>query len=135
MEQQLIMERLIPIKKDAKALILKYAIAAAVLSVITGPIPGTSLLLVLLEVRMFFSVGSKFGIGASIWSMLGAKGGLYVIGLASKMIAKELVDLIPILGWFVIKPIIAFGVCYWLGTLAIGHFEEEWTLKQNQGKK
>ena len=132
MNEQETLEKLASIKQDTKPLIKKYAIAAAILAILTGPIPGSSVLLVLLEIRMFFSIGAKFGIKSTFWTMLGAKGGLYTIGLAAKTIVKELLVLIPILGWFGIKPVVAFGVAYGLGTLAISHFEEEWNLKQNQ---
>lgn len=88
-------------------LIRNYAMLAAGVALLGGFLPGTSLILAGLELLMIRAIAREHGQELG-WSQLTKTGG-YILsaGQMLKVAAYEGATLIPILGWWVIKPVIA----------------------------
>jgi len=99
-------------------LIRNYAIAAAGIALVGGFLPGTSLILGALELLMIRSIAQRHG-QQMRWSQLSKVGGyLFSAGEALKVVAIEGSTLIPVLGWFVIKPLVAVSAVIAFGNAA-----------------
>ena len=105
-------------------LILIYTLIAGVVSAVTAPIPGTSLLLTALEIYMIvhfakvheFKLGLKeIGYSAvAIW------------GLSTLLqdTALEILNFFPVIGW-VVEVIVAVLFVFFLGNLANLYFRKK----------
>jgi uncharacterized protein (DUF697 family) len=104
-------------------LVLIYAFVAGVISAVTGPIPGTSLLLTALEIFMIvhlakthdFKLGFK-EIGYSAMAIWG-------ISTILKDAALEILNFFPVIGWAA-KVIVAVLFVFFLGNLANLYFKK-----------
>jgi uncharacterized protein (DUF697 family) len=102
-------------------LVLIYTLAAGVVSALTAPIPGTSLLLTALEVFMIvhlakeheFKLGFK-EIGYSAMAIWG-------VSTILKDLALEILNFFPIIGW-VSEVVVAVLFVFFLGNLANLYF-------------
>jgi len=92
---------------NTSRLIRNYAMLAAGVALIGGFLPGTSLILAELELLMIRAIARQHGQELR-WSQLTKTGG-YILsaGQALKIAAYEGSTLIPFLGWWVFKPLIA----------------------------
>jgi len=104
-------------------LVLIYTLAAGVVSAVTAPIPGTSLLLTALEVFMIvhlakeheFKLGFK-EIGYSAMAIWG-------VSTALKDVALEILNFFPIIGWAA-EVVVAVLFVFFLGNLANLYFRK-----------
>jgi uncharacterized protein (DUF697 family) len=104
-------------------LILIYTLIAGVISALTAPIPGTSLLLTALEIYMLvhlakaheFQLGFK-EIGYSAMAIWG-------ISTLLKDAALEILTFVPIIGW-ASEVIVAALFVFFLGNLATLYFKK-----------
>jgi uncharacterized protein (DUF697 family) len=104
-------------------LILIYTLVAGLISAVTAPIPGTSLLLTALEVFMIvhlakvceFKLGFK-EIGYSAMAIWG-------ISTMLKDVALEILNFFPIIGWAA-EVIVAVLFVFFLGSLARLYFRK-----------
>ena len=104
-------------------LILIYTLIAAVISAITAPIPGTSLLLTALEVYMIVHLSkihdSKLGLKEIGYSAIA----LYGLSTVLKDTALEILTFIPVIGW-ISEVIVAILFVFFLGILANLYFSK-----------
>ncbi len=104
-------------------LVLIYTLAAGVVSAVTAPIPGTSLLLTALEVFMIvhlakeheFKLGFK-EIGYSAMAIWG-------VSTILKDLALEILNFFPIIGWAA-EVVVAVLFVFFLGNLANLYFRK-----------
>jgi uncharacterized protein (DUF697 family) len=105
-------------------LVLIYTLAAGVISAVTAPIPGTSLLLTALEIFMLvhlakeheFKLGFK-EIGYSAMTIWG-------ISTVLKDTALEILNFFPIIGWAA-EVVVAVLFVFFLGNLANLYFKKK----------
>ena len=104
-------------------LVLIYTLIAGVISAITAPIPGTSLLLTALEVYMIvhlakvndYKLGFKeIGYSAAV---------IYGLSTLLKDMALEILTFVPVIGW-VSEVIVAILFVFFLGILANLYFSK-----------
>jgi uncharacterized protein (DUF697 family) len=107
--------------KPNSRLVLIYTLAAGVISAITAPIPGTSLLLTALEVFMIvhlakvnnFQLGLKeIGYSAAV---------IWGISTTLKDVALEILTFFPVIGW-VAEVVVAILFVFFLGSLVNLYF-------------
>ena len=102
-------------------LILLYTLIAGVISALTAPIPGTSLLLTGLEVYMLVHLSkihdAKLGIEEIGISAIA----LYGLSTVLKDAALEVLTFVPLIGW-VAEVIVAMLFVFFLGMLANLYF-------------
>lgn len=102
-------------------LILLYTLIAGVISALTAPIPGTSLLLTGLEVYMLVHLSkiheAKLGIEEIGISAIA----LYGLSTVLKDAALEILTFVPLIGW-VAEVIVAMLFVFFLGMLANLYF-------------
>jgi uncharacterized protein (DUF697 family) len=104
-------------------LVLIYTLAAGVISAITAPIPGTSLLLTALEIYMIvhlakiheFKLGFK-EIGYSAVAIWG-------LSTILQDTALEILSFVPVIGW-ISEVIVAVLFVFFLGNLANLYFRK-----------
>jgi len=104
-------------------LVLIYTLAAGVISAITAPIPGTSLLLTALEIYMLvhlakvheFKLGFK-EVGYSAMVIWG-------ISTVLQDTALEILNFFPIIGWAA-EVVVAVVFVFFLGNLANLYFKK-----------
>lgn len=99
-------------------LIRNYAILAAGVALIGGFLPGTSLILAGLELLMIRAIARQHG-QEMRWSQLSRIGGyLFSAGQVLKIAAIEGATLIPFVGWWVVKPLVAVSAVVAFGKAA-----------------
>ena len=102
-------------------LILIYTLIAGVISALTAPIPGTSLLLTALEVYMIVHLSkhyeSKLGLKEIGYSAMA----LYGLSTVLKDAALEILTFVPVIGWGA-EVIVAMLFVFFLGMLANLYF-------------
>ncbi|HNK63157.1 MAG TPA: hypothetical protein PKL78_11425 [Anaerolineales bacterium] len=105
-------------------LILIYTLIAGVISGLTAPIPGTSLLLTGLEIYMLVHISrehdSKLGLKEIGYSAIA----LYGLSTTLKDAALELLTFVPVIGWFA-EVIVAMLFVFFLGMLADLYFKKK----------
>ena len=103
-------------------LVTLYALVAAAIALITGPIPGTSLLLTGLEVLMIWHIARRHG--CQLAREIGLVAVLLYAGIAlARIVVSMLSGLLPVVGWFIAKPAIAFlSMAAW-GALSTAYFK------------
>ncbi|MFN8432421.1 MAG: hypothetical protein U0V18_00275 [Anaerolineales bacterium] len=104
-------------------LVLIYTLIAGVISAITAPIPGTSLLLTALEVYMIVHLSksneSKLGFKEIGYSAMA----LYGLSTVLKDAALEILTFVPLIGWGA-EVIVAMLFVFFLGMLANLYFSK-----------
>ncbi len=102
-------------------LVLIYTLAAGVISAVTAPIPGTSLLLTALEIYMLVHLAKahEFKLG---FKEIGYSA-MVIWGLSTLLqdTALEILNFFPIIGWAA-EPIVAVLFVFFLGNLANLYF-------------
>jgi hypothetical protein len=105
--------------------VVLYTILAIVIALVTGPIPGTSIMLSILEVVMCYHIARRhhcsLAIGTIGWGAVMLIGGAEVIKLAISTVSEFL----PGVGWFIIKPGFAGLFVIVLGALAESYFKDQ----------
>jgi len=105
-------------------LILIYTLIAGVVSALTAPIPGTSLLLTGLEIYMLVHISkehdSKLGLKEIGYSAIA----LYGLSTTLKDAALELLTFVPVIGWGA-EVIVAMLFVFFLGILADLYFKKK----------
>ncbi len=99
-----------------------YMIAAGVLALLWGPLPGASIVLGALEVVMIRDIARRHGHRLSFREALQAGGTIFSAGETFSLAALELSTFVPVLGWWVAKPAVAVSVVYGMGRLADSYF-------------
>ncbi len=104
-------------------LVLIYTLIAGVVSAVTAPIPGTSLLLTGLEIYMLVHLAKE-----NEYNKLGFKeigyAAIAIYGLSTLLqdIALELLTFVPVIGWGA-EVIVAVVFVFFLGMLANLYFK------------
>ena len=103
-------------------LILIYSLIAGVISALTAPIPGTSLLLIALEIYMLVHLAKihKFQLG---FKEIGYSA-MAIWGLSTLLqdAALEILTFVPVIGW-ASEVIVAVLFVFFLGNLANLYFK------------
>jgi len=115
-------------------LILIYTLIAGVVSGLTAPFPGTSLLLTALEVYMIVHLSktneAKLGFKEIGYSAMA----LYGLSTVLKDAALEILTFVPVIGWGA-EVIVAMLFVFFLGMLANLYFSKPsrkgWNLENN----
>lgn len=104
-------------------LVLFYTLIAGVISGLTAPIPGTSLLLTALEVYMIVHLSklqdAKLGLKEIGYSAMA----LYGLSTVLKDASLEILTFVPVIGW-VAEVIVAMLFVFFLGMLANQYFSK-----------
>lgn len=104
-------------------LILFYTLIAGVISALTAPIPGTSLLLTALEVYMIVHIAkmheAKLGFKEIGYSAVA----LYGLSTVLKDAALEILTFVPVIGWGS-EVVVAILFVFFLGMLANLYFSK-----------
>ena len=102
-------------------LILIYTLIAAVISAVTAPIPGTSLLLTALEVYMIVHLAkvNEYNLGFKEIGYSAAV--IYGISTLLKDTALEILTFVPVIGWGA-EVIVAILFVFFLGMLVNLYF-------------
>ena len=105
------------------ALILIYSLVAGVISALTAPIPGTSLLLTALEIFMLVHLAKihdfKLGVKEIGYSAMAIWG----ISTLLQDTALEILTFFPVVGWAA-EVIVAVLFVFFLGNLAALYFRK-----------
>ena len=104
-------------------LVLIYTLIAGVISAITAPIPGTSLLLTALEVYMIVHLAKmhEFKLGFKEIGYTAAV--LYGLSTLLKDTALEILTFVPVIGW-ASEVVVAVLFVFFLGILANLYFSK-----------
>ena len=104
-------------------LILIYTLIAGVLSAVTAPIPGTSLLLTALEIYMIVHLAKvhEFKLGFKEIGYTAAV--IYGLSTLLKDTALEILTFVPFVGWGA-EVIVAILFVFFLGMLADLYFKK-----------
>jgi uncharacterized protein (DUF697 family) len=104
-------------------LILIYTAIAGVISALTAPIPGTSLLLTALEIFMIVHLAKvhEFKIGFKEIGYLAVA--IWGISTVLQDTALEILTFVPVIGWMA-EVIVAVLFVFFLGILANLHFRK-----------
>ena len=103
-------------------LVTLYALVAAAIALVTGPIPGTSLLLTGLELLMIWHIARRHG------RQLAREVNLLAVLLyggitLARIVVSMLSGLLPVVGWFMAKPAIAIlSLAAW-GAISTAYFK------------
>jgi len=104
-------------------LVLIYTLIAGVVSAVTAPIPGTSLLLTALEIYMIVHLAKvhefKLGLKEIGYSAVAIWG----ISTILKDAALEILNFLPIIGWAA-EVVVAVLFVFFLGNLASLYFRK-----------
>ena len=103
-------------------LILLYTLIAGVISALTAPIPGTSLLLTALEVYMIVHLAKIHGFKLGLKEIGYSAVALWGISTVLKDTALEVLTFFPVIGWLA-EVIIAVLFVFFLGNLADLYFK------------
>jgi uncharacterized protein (DUF697 family) len=99
-------------------LILIYTLIAGVISAITAPIPGTSLLLTALEVYMIVHLAKVHNAKLSLKEIGYSAVALYGLSTILKDTTLEFLTFWPFIGGWIAKVIVAILFVFFLGILA-----------------
>jgi uncharacterized protein (DUF697 family) len=98
-------------------MILLFALIGGLIAFL--PIPGTSLVLIALEIFLLYKIQNKYN-AFDLVSFIGVSAGLAGVSAILKALAASL-TLIPVIGWAV-SAFIAFGFIMIFGNIADGHY-------------
>jgi uncharacterized protein (DUF697 family) len=100
-----------------------YATAGAAYAFVPIPLPGsTTAGLVALEATMVYAIGRIYGVELSAKDTAAVLAGLEVGGTALKTVAREVVALVPVVGWAV-RGAVAAAAIEAIGNSVIAYFE------------
>jgi len=105
--------------------VLLYALVAVVIALVTGPIPGSSLLLTGLETVMAFHIARRYGFHLDFGEISSVATAIFAASALLKLAVSTLLEFVPVLGWFIAKPAIAFLFVVMLGTVADRYFRDK----------
>jgi uncharacterized protein (DUF697 family) len=101
--------------------IVIYALIGTVLALVTGPIPGSSVLLLALDVILVYDISKRYGIHLSFTDLGCATIGVLVLTSALKLFLSTVLEFVPVIGWWFGKPAVTF-----LGILALGYLADHY---------
>lgn len=104
-------------------LILIYTLIAAVISAVTAPIPGTSLLLTALEIYMIVHLAKVHDHKLGFKEIGYMTAVIYGLSTLLKDTALEILTFVPVIGWGA-EVIVAILFVFFLGALANLHFKK-----------
>jgi uncharacterized protein (DUF697 family) len=104
-------------------LILTYTLAAGIISAITAPIPGTSLLLTALEIYMIVHLAKVHEFKLGLKEIGYTAVAIWGISTVLQDMALEILSFIPIIGW-VAEVVVAVLFVFFLGNLASLYFRK-----------
>jgi uncharacterized protein (DUF697 family) len=104
--------------------ILIYTLIAGVISAVTAPIPGTSLLLTGLEIYMIVHIAKVHDRKLELKEIGGSAAAIYGLSTILKDAALELLNFFPIIGWAA-EVIVAVVFVFFLGMLADLYFRKK----------
>jgi len=104
-------------------LILIYTLIAGVISAVTAPIPGTSLLLTALEVLMIVHLAKEHEFELGFKEIGYSAMALWGISTVLQDTALEILTFVPVIGWMA-EVIVATVFVFFLGMLANLHFRK-----------
>jgi uncharacterized protein (DUF697 family) len=103
-------------------LILIYTLIAGVISGLTAPIPGTSLLLTALEVFMIVHLAKKHEFKLGLKEIGYSAAALWGISTVLQDTALEVLTFFPVIGW-IAEVIVAVVFVFFLGNLVDMYFK------------
>jgi uncharacterized protein (DUF697 family) len=112
-------------REKATTIVNRYAMTCAGTAAVTGPIPGTSIMLTGVEATMAFHIARVYDFYPTITEAGTVVTGLLGAGVPLKILA-ELATAIPIIGWWIAKPALAASTCKAVGQIVIGHYEQKY---------
>ncbi len=101
--------------------VLVFALIGTVLALITGPIPGSSILLLLLDVILVYDIAKRYGTHLSLTELGCATIGVLVLAEALKLFLSTVLEFVPVVGWWLGKPGVTF-----LGVLVLGYLADHY---------
>jgi uncharacterized protein (DUF697 family) len=104
-------------------IILGTAVLAAAVAMVTGPIPGTSVMLAILELGMVYLIARSYKYYPTMGELASCVAAIIAIGFVLKSIVLELLTLVPLVGWL-FKGIIAGIVAFTLGVVTAIYFRD-----------
>ena len=104
-------------------LILIYTLIAGVISAVTAPIPGTSILLTALEVFMIVHLAKEHEFKLGLKEIGYSAMALWGISTMLKDTALEILTFVPVIGWAA-EVIVAVLFVFFLGMLVNLHFRK-----------
>lgn len=104
-------------------LILIYTLVAGVISALTAPIPGTSLLLTALEIYMIVHLAKVYNHKLGFKEIGYTAAVIYGLSTLLKDTALEILTFVPVIGWGA-EVIVAMLFVFFLGMLANLHFKK-----------
>ncbi len=107
-----------------------YALIAAIVAALTGPLPGTSLLLLGIEVTMIIHLSKKHDYDLSIKDIGAVITAILAVAQLLKILVIELFFFLPVIGWFA-QPLVAVTFIVVLGMLANWYFASRKASAQN----
>jgi uncharacterized protein (DUF697 family) len=104
-------------------LILIYTLIAGVVSAVTAPIPGTSLLLTALEIYMLVHLAKVYEFKLGLKEIGYSAVAIWGLTTLLKDLALEILNFFPIIGWAA-EVIVAVLFVFFLGNLAALYFKK-----------
>lgn len=112
-------------RKKATKIVNRYALLCAAAAAATGPIPITSVVLMMAETKMVFDIAAVYAFKPTAGEASTVVSGLLTVSAPLKVAALG-ASAIPGIGWFVAKPAIAASACKAIGALIIGYYEKKY---------
>ncbi len=100
---------------------LVYALVGTVIALITGPIPGSSVVLLALDVILVYDIAKRYGTHLSLTEIGCATIGVLILAEALKLFLSTALEFVPVVGWWLGKPGVTF-----LGVLALGYLADHY---------
>jgi uncharacterized protein (DUF697 family) len=104
-------------------LILIYTLVAGVISAVTAPIPGTSLLLTALEIYMIVHLAKIHDFKLGFKEVGYSAAAIWGISTLLKDVALEILNFFPIIGWAA-EVVVAILFVFFLGNLVNLYFKK-----------
>lgn len=101
--------------------VLKFALIGTIIALVTGPIPGSSVLLLALDVILVYDIAKRYGTHLALTEIGCATIGVVILGLALKTFLSTALEFVPFVGWWLGKPLVIF-----LGILALGYLADRY---------
>jgi len=105
-------------------IVLIYALIGAGIALVTGPIPGSSIILSALEIYMVYDLAKRYKCSLNLSEIGCVTLGILVLALLLKLGVSTLLEFTPILGWLIGKPAVAFLAILLLGALSDRYFRD-----------
>ncbi len=98
-----------------------YALLGTVIALITGPIPGSSVVLLALDVILVYDIAKRYGTHLSLTEIGCATIGVLFLAEALKIFLTTALEFVPVVGWWLGKPAVTF-----LGVLVLGYLADHY---------